>query len=128
MIAVVVQRAKNMATCQDLVDATNGINTTLQSVLAEQQETRATLNDIKDKINDIQLHLGQRLPARAITASFMMKVVEAILTSGDVVAERVAQQVQAELGLSAIAESEIPDVEPLDVSLDTDTVGTTTTG
>lgn len=117
-----------MATCQDLVNATNSINTTLESVLAEQQETRAVLNDIKDKINDVQLHLGQRLPARAITASFMMKVIEAIITSGDVVAERVAQQVQSELGLSAIAESEIPDVPVLDIALDTDTIGTTTTG
>lgn len=112
-----------MADCQDLVDAVYAVNTTLGVISLQQQVDAAVLQEIRDKVENISLHLGQRLPHRDLWKDALAKLVESIITCGDVVAERVAQQVQADLGLSAIATSDIPNVEPLDLSKDIDTPG-----
>lgn len=124
MIAVVVQKGEKMASCEDLVNAVFAVNTTLGVIQLQQQIDAAVLEQIRDHLGDISLHLGERLPHRQLWKEAMAKIIETILTSGDVVAERIAQQVQADLGLTAIAPSDIPDVPPLDVTLDIDTPGT----
>lgn len=112
-----------MADCQDLVNAVNNVDTTLQSILAEIQETKAIQGEIREAIVRVEVHLGFRLTSRAYQHSAHQQTILAINGIGEVVAERIAQHSQQTMGNSAILATDLPDVLPADAALDADSPG-----
>lgn len=112
-----------MATCEDLVNAVNALDTTLQSILGEVQELRAVHIETKEEITKVEKHLGYRLPARAFWVHALTQIVSAVNLTGDVIAERIAQDTQANFS-NSIPATDVPEITLPDGALDSDTPGT----
>lgn len=112
-----------MATCADLVNATNSIVSKLDEIKAIFQAQAGDVALIRLYLLDIQKHLGARLPHRNFWLEISEKLLEIIKYSGEINAERLAQGLQESLGFSTAPDSNAVAPNDLDKTTDIDTPG-----
>lgn len=120
-----------MASCQDLVDAVNAINTTLSSIKTDISAIKTNTDKIQvslckneslgDNTGKIAESLDQRQLHRSFQQSFAQDLLDVISLASDNIAAKIDQALYPISGVKCPSTG-VPTVDPIDVGLDLDTI------